>query len=78
MGGPVRLELTGDEALVLFDFLVRCENDDALAPAIRDQAEQRALWTLHGHLERRLVEVIHPDYLALVAAARDRLRDPAE
>jgi hypothetical protein len=70
------VELTGDEALLLFDFLQRFDDEGALA--IEDQAEERALWNLHCLLQTRLVEIFHPDYKALLAAARDRLRDPAE
>ena len=44
MGDPVRLELTGDEALVLFEFLFRFDDDGSLT--IQDQAEERALWKL--------------------------------
>lgn len=76
MRDPVRLELTGDEALVLFEFLARFGDDSMLA--IQDQAEERALWNLHCLLQKQLVEVLHPEYKALLAAARDRLRDPAE
>ncbi len=36
MGEPVRLELTGDEALVLFEFLARFDEDATLT--IQDQA----------------------------------------
>lgn len=76
MDEPVHLELTIEEALVLFEFLSRFHDEDALA--IQDQAEERALWNLHGVLERSLVEIFDPDYKALVAVARDRLRDPVE
>lgn len=76
MGGPVRLELTRDEALVLFEFLARFDDDSKLT--IRDQAEERALWNLHCLLQKQLVELLHPEYKALLAAARDRLRDPVE
>jgi hypothetical protein len=76
MGEPVRLELTGDEALVLFEFLARFDDDGTLA--VQDQAEVRALWNLHCLLQKQLVEIFHPEYNALLAAARDRLRDPAE
>ena len=76
MGEPVRIELSGDEALVLFAFLQRFDDEDTLA--IADQAEERALWNLHCLLQKRLVEIFHPDYKALVTAARDRLRDPTD
>jgi hypothetical protein len=76
MSEAVRLELTADEALVLFEFLARFDDDGTLA--LQDQAEEKALWRLQGQLEKQLVEIILPDYKALVAAARDRLRDPVE
>lgn len=75
MGEPVQLELTGDEALVLFEFLSRFDEGSL---AIEDQAEERVLWDLHGRLQKRLAEIFNPDYKALLAAARGRLRDPAE
>jgi hypothetical protein len=70
MREPVRLELTADEALVLFDFLSRFSNTDGLA--IEDPAEQRALWNVCCLLEKQLVEPFLADY------DRDRLRDPME
>jgi hypothetical protein len=74
MGVPVQLELTGDEALVLFEFLQRFDDEGVLV--VQDQAEERALWNLHCLLQKHLVEIFHPDYKALLAAARERLRDP--
>ena len=76
MGKPVQIELTADEALVLFDFLSRyCETD---VFSIVDQAEQRALWNLLGLFESQLVEPFCPEYLELLGAARDRLRNVVE
>lgn len=71
MGDPVRLELTADEALVLFEFLSRYSDSNSLS--LVDQAEQRALWNLCCLLESQLVEPFRSDYDALVSAARDRL-----
>ena len=76
MGEPLRLELTADEALVLFEFLSRYGKSDTLS--VVDQAEQRALWNLQCLFEKQLVEPFHPDYTVLLAAARDRLRDSTE
>lgn len=76
MSEPVHLELTSDEALVLFEFLSRFDDEGTLT--IQDQAEQRALWNLHGLLQKQLVEPFDPNYKALLAAAQDRLRDPVE
>lgn len=76
MTSPVQLEVTADEALVLFEFLSRYSDTDALS--VDDQAEQRALWNLQCLLEAKLVESFRPDYDQRLAAARDRLRDAAE
>jgi hypothetical protein len=76
MGQPIRLELTADEALVLFEFLARFDDKETLS--IEDQAEERALWNVHCLLQKQLVEIFDPNYKALVKAARDRLRDPVE
>ena len=76
MGEPVCFNLTTDEALVLFEFLARFDENGTLG--VQDQAEERVLWKLQGLLERQLMEPLHPEYKALLAAARARLRDPTE
>ncbi len=69
----VSIDLTGDEALVLYELLRRFTESDRLETV--DQAEQRALWNLCASLESALVEPLDPAYSELLAAARDRLRD---
>jgi hypothetical protein len=69
----VTVELTRKEALVLFEFLRRCDDEGKYAFA--DQAEQRVLWDLEGALETQLVEVFDPDYARLLTAAWAELRD---
>ena len=69
----VRIELTSDEALVLFEFLRRFTDSDVLAT--EDQAEQRVLWNLCCVLEKVLVEPFSANYPDLLAEARNRLRD---
>lgn len=68
---PVLLELSHDEALVLFEWLAR--NDGTLP--ISDAAEQDVLWRLEAQLEKTLVEPLTPDYTDSVRAARARIRD---
>lgn len=72
----VQIEITKDEALVLFEFLSRFSETATFE--IEDQAEERALWNLTCVLEKILVEPFHPDYLDIIKAARDRLRDEVE
>lgn len=69
--GPISLSLTHDQALVLFDWLVR--EDDREALPTEHPGEQRVLWALEAQLETRLVEQFQPDYSLKVQAARERL-----
>ena len=76
MGEPVHLELTGDEGIVLFEFLARFDNNGMLT--IQDKAEERALSKLHGLLEKQLIEPFHTNYKDLLRAAQERMVDPVE
>lgn len=69
----MQLNLTEDEALVLFELLSRFSEDSILG--IEDQAEMRALWNLQAVLEQALTEPFLQNYETLLPAARDRLRD---
>lgn len=69
----VTIELTGDEALVLFDWITRfTEREDK---EFEDQAEEKVLWQIEAVLEKVLVEPFKPDYDRLLAAARAKVRD---
>jgi hypothetical protein len=72
----IAIELSSDEALVLFEWLSRTEErSNDFRDLVEDQAEQRALWNLTALLERELKEPFSPTYDELVANARARLRD---
>jgi hypothetical protein len=74
----VTLELTADEALVLFDWLARASDAGHPVPFV-DHAEQRVLWDIECMLERVLVEPFSADYALLLEAARSRIRgDPGD
>ena len=49
----VKITLTSDEALVLFDFLQRFSETEKLE--ITDQAEERALWNLCCLFRKRTI-----------------------
>ncbi len=70
----VTITLSGDEALVLFDWLARTSDRGAPAPFV-DQAEQRVLLDLEAVLERSLVAVLRPDYSFLLSEARRAVRE---
>jgi hypothetical protein len=69
----VTLELSADEALVLFDWLARTSAANRPAP-FADPAEQRVLWNLECMLERAVAQTFDPDYSSLVDTARAALR----
>jgi hypothetical protein len=71
MGQPIRIELTRDEALVLFEFLSRHLDDGV--HAVNDAAEQQTLWKLQCLLEKQLVEPLLAEYDQLLQQARARI-----
>ncbi|WP_332848505.1 hypothetical protein [Massilia sp. S19_KUP03_FR1] len=69
----IRILITSDEALVLFEFLRRYSDTDQLN--VVDQAEQRALWNLCCIFEKTPVAPFDMEYGQALADARERLRD---
>ena len=67
----LRIELTDDEALVLFEWLAR--RSAAQAPDHVATAEDVALWGLEGLLDKQLVTTFAADYHDQLEAARARL-----
>jgi hypothetical protein len=55
----VTIQLSRDEALVLFEWLHRCEDAGTVRPP-SGHAEQVALWNLSALLERQLTEPSRP------------------
>ena len=72
----VAIELTGDQALVLFEWIRRFNEGDA--KDLEAQAEERVLWDIAAMLEKELVEPLAQDYDRLLAEARAAVRDPLE
>lgn len=72
----VTLELSADEALVLFDWLAPTSDAGHRVP-FADPAERRVLCDMECMLERVLVEPFAADYASLLGAARFGVRgDP--
>ena len=67
------LKLTSEEALVLFDWISRFNEDDK--NVFQDQAEQRVLWDIEAILEKQLAEPLDENYNKLLKSARDKVRD---
>ena len=72
----VSINLTKDEALVLFEFLFRFSETDKLS--IEQQSEERALWNLACIFEKELSEPFDKKYGDILSQARERLKDNDE
>jgi hypothetical protein len=71
----VLLEISEDEALLLFELLADFSNQSSLE--IPSTSERLALARLHGALEKTLVIPFSENYRDLLSAARLRLADQA-
>lgn len=76
-GKKVSIELTKEEAIVLFEFLNRFNENDDLS-RFEDQSEQRVLWDVECILEKELSETFRADYQEIVKKAREKGRDEKE
>lgn len=68
---PIRIELSRDEALVLFELLARIEERGELK--LKRNAEFIAFSALFARLQKVLVEPFDRDYENIVARSSDRL-----
>ncbi|MFF4769794.1 hypothetical protein ACFY1V_25085 [Streptomyces sp. NPDC001255] len=71
--GPVTIELTGDEALVLSHWLERLQMTD-LGRVVDDPAVRVPIHRIAGTLDKALPELFAPDYDQRLEGARQRLR----
>ncbi|MEV7283075.1 hypothetical protein AB0O01_00670 [Streptomyces sp. NPDC093252] len=69
----VTIELTGDEALVLSDWLHKLQMTD-LGRVVDDPAVWAPIHRIAATLDKALPELFAPDYDQRVEAARQRLR----
>ena len=65
------INLSADEAVVLFELLSRFSDSDELK--IDHPAESQALWNFCCSLEKELTEPHSPDYKRILEQARDSL-----
>jgi hypothetical protein len=76
MDEEIKITLSNEEALVLFEFLSRWSDTDKFD--LMDQSEQRVLWNILSDLETTLAEPISKNYHDLLALARNKVRDTTE
>jgi hypothetical protein len=72
----VTLDISDDEALVLYDLLADyAEHDTGRQLTIRSAAERNALWALSAALDKLLVAPFQENYKEQLAAARARVEE---
>ena len=70
----ILLELSSEEAIVLFDWLSRF-NEVETPILFKDKAEERVLWDMEAVLEKVTAITFDCDYTTLVSEAREKVRD---
>ena len=65
------INLSRDEALVLFEFFARFDESDDFA--LRHKAEYLAFSRVSAQLDKALVEPFQPNYTELLRSARERV-----
>ncbi len=73
MKEEIQINLSKDEAIILFEFLSRFSNEEVLE--IVDQSEARVLWNILCDLEKDLVEPFSEKYAEILEKARENIRD---
>jgi hypothetical protein len=68
--GDVTIRITKNEALVLFAYLSRL-NEQTSTKDFEHQADQIVLWNIEAVLEAELPEVLQHDYLEVIQNARE-------
>jgi hypothetical protein len=72
----MQIDLSDDEALVLFELLSRYEEQGSNRTLlVREAAERNALWSLSASLEKQLVAPFQKNYEEMLSAARARLEE---
>lgn len=67
----MKIELTNEEALVLFEWLYNNGKQDQL---FQDKSEQYVFWGIECQLEKELSEPHSDNYLNTIAEARETVR----
>lgn len=71
----ITIELTENEALVLYEWLARSETDSRPAP-FEHKAEERVFFDIGAMLEPKIDVLFDPNYSAILDAARHAIVNP--
>lgn len=70
----VLLQLSSDEAIVLLEWVINFNQKEDRA-LFTHQSEKIVLWNLEAILEKNVPEILDPNYLELLAKARQKLKN---
>ena len=73
MSENIQIEISKDEAIVLFEFLSRFSEEEILQ--VEDQSEARVLWNILCDLEKLLAEPFAINYKEILQKSREIVRD---
>ena len=68
----ISLDLSKEEALVLFDWVSRFNEEEHI---LEDQSEERIFFDLEAILEANITEVLDGNYSSLLQKAREKVRN---
>ncbi len=69
----INIELSAEEALVLFEWLARFKENPEAPPPVVGTPEENVLWRVQAQLEKQLVEPFDPGYEAFLNTARAKV-----
>lgn len=75
MTKKIKVELTKEEAIVLFEYLARVNGNDALSSTFESKAEQRVIWNLEATFESIQEEPFRDNYKKILEEARKNNHD---
>mgnify|MGYP003454966751 FL=1 len=74
MTKKINIKITKNEALVLFDFLSRFNQNDNI-DFFEDKAEKILLWNIESELEKELEDIFDSNYKLILEKARTEIHN---
>ncbi|HQZ25368.1 MAG TPA: hypothetical protein PLD18_08720 [Flavobacterium sp.] len=74
MTKKINIKITKNEALVLFDFLSRLNQNDNI-DFFEDKAEKILLWNIEAELEKELEDIFDSNYKLILEKARREIHN---
>ena len=73
MNKNIMIELTEDEALILFDCITRF-NEKRSSIVFRDESEKKVIFDIESDLETKLASILDQDYELILNKAKKNIK----